>query len=170
MDPTLRSVFNPAPLAIHGYGHSTAWRRNKPSFGLVFTQLLDIHLLCTKVPRERQDAERLFAPLHGPDSAAAGEVLMEMDTPGYGPDTGVSPIRTMAGAASTHHDVRYAWVVECLLDEIGIWDGPGMKRRSREQRWGAVDVRAGRIVDAFEKRARVYGELRVAGGFGGLRV
>ncbi|KAG5793414.1 hypothetical protein H9Q69_007538 [Fusarium xylarioides] len=51
VDPTLRSIFNPPPLT----GYSA--RRTKPNFGLIFTQLLDLHLLCTKVPKTRQDAE-----------------------------------------------------------------------------------------------------------------
>lgn len=47
-DPTLRSVFSQGPYA-------GSWQ--KPSFGLVFSQFLDVHLLCTRVPRGRADAE-----------------------------------------------------------------------------------------------------------------
>lgn len=66
--------------------------------------------------------------------------------------------------------VRYAWVVEVLLDEVGVWewrdgvegeDGDGngdggeevrWSRRCREQMWGAVDVRDGtRVVDVVLK-------------------
>ena len=48
-DPSLRSVFStPGP-------HATTWQ--KPSFGLVFSQFLDLHLLCTRIPRTREDAE-----------------------------------------------------------------------------------------------------------------
>ena len=47
-DPTLRSVFSAEPYA-------GSWQ--KPSFGLVFSQFLDVHLLCTRVPRGRADAE-----------------------------------------------------------------------------------------------------------------
>lgn len=48
-DPSLRSVFStPGPYA-------TTWQ--KPSFGLVFSQFLDLHLLCTRIPRTREDAE-----------------------------------------------------------------------------------------------------------------
>ncbi|KAL9468932.1 hypothetical protein ACSS6W_010626 [Trichoderma asperelloides] len=43
-DPTLRSIFNPAQA-------SASYKANKPTFGLVFTQLLDLHLLCTRAPR-----------------------------------------------------------------------------------------------------------------------
>ncbi|KAL2757711.1 hypothetical protein ACRALDRAFT_1079832 [Sodiomyces alcalophilus JCM 7366] len=108
LDPTLQSVFCPA----------TSKRRNKPSFGLVFTQLLDLHLLCTRIPREREDAERLYAPL---------------------------------GEGRGQEEVGFVWVVEVLLDEMGVWEEGGARRprRSREQRWGAVDVVGGRVVDAF---------------------
>ncbi|UKZ71586.1 uncharacterized protein TrAtP1_012541 [Trichoderma atroviride] len=49
-DPTLRSIFNPAHHA------STSYKANKPTFGLVFTQLLDLHLLCTRAPRHSRAA------------------------------------------------------------------------------------------------------------------
>lgn len=152
LDPTLRSIFNPPPPPAsrplsYAYRHDTPHaRRNKPSFGLVFSQLLDVHLLCTRVPRRRADAEEaLYA--------------WERGTAGH---------------------VDYAWVVEVLLDEIGVWEGSGtvvegVPRRSREQRWGAVVVRreAGgvRMVDASERKGD-EGEVRIAlaGGFGGRRV
>ena len=35
--------------------------RNKPSFGLVFAQMLDLHLLCTLVPRTKTDRVALMA-------------------------------------------------------------------------------------------------------------
>lgn len=85
----------------------------------MFTQLLDIHLLCLRLPRTRADAESVFAPRRTP------AVLAEP---------------------------RFAWVVEVLLDEIGVWEGlaTGRPRLSREQRWGAVDVVDGvKVVDAF---------------------
>ncbi|RYP44100.1 hypothetical protein DL768_009404 [Monosporascus sp. mg162] len=168
LDQTLRSIFSPAAAttaaaAYMGYaGYAPSARTDKPAYGATFAQLLDLHLLCTQVPRTRADAEALFLPL--PPSVTEGA----------------------AGAA-----VRYAWVVEVLLDEVGVWvwrdddndgdrwsGGGGKKgkgvgentetvnryrdkdgdkgkdrewwRRSREQRWGAVDVRGGvRIADAF---------------------
>lgn len=150
LDPTLRSIFNPPPLLVSGLAyalphHDTPQsRRNKPSFGLVFSQMLDLHLLCTRVPKTRADAEALYAP------------------------------RTKGTA------VGYAWAVEVLLDEIGVWEGrgrvaEGKPRRSREQRWGAVelrrDARGVRIVDAFAEKIET-GEVKVAvaAGFGGRRV
>lgn len=155
-DPTLRSIFNPPPLPASGLGytHDTPLsRRNKPSFGLIFTQMLDIHLLCTRVPRTRADAEVLFAP----PSQAAGA--------GTGTGTGA---------------VGYGWVVEVLLDEIGVWEDEtarppwGSRRASREQRWGAVDVKRDgdgvRVVDAFGGGRKTVPEIVLAAGFGGRRV
>ncbi|UPK91509.1 hypothetical protein LCI18_002444 [Fusarium solani-melongenae] len=53
LDATLRSIFHTPPP---GQGsHST--RRIKPNYGIVFSQLLDLHLLCTRIPRTMQDAE-----------------------------------------------------------------------------------------------------------------
>lgn len=149
LDPTLRSIFNPPPLPLSGlsYSHDTPQsRRNKPSFGLIFTQMLDMHLLCTKIPKTKRDAKALYAP--------------------------VSP--------GTGKKVDYVWAVEVLLDQIGLWEGPekvleGAPRRSREQRWGAVEVEKHgsivRLVDAFEKGPpKVPQEVVLAAGFGGRRV
>ncbi|KAK1996384.1 hypothetical protein LX36DRAFT_682425 [Colletotrichum falcatum] len=135
LDPTLRSIFNPPPLppnfaGYYGGSRTTASRRNRPAFGLVFSQLLDLHLLCTRVPRDKEDAEKAYALAPGPGVG--------------GKDGG------FAGAA-----VRYVWVIEVLLDEVGVWEG-GLSggavraRQLREQRWAAVDVKGGRVVDAFE--------------------
>ncbi|KAJ4263773.1 hypothetical protein NW762_005806 [Fusarium torreyae] len=132
VDPTLRSIFNPPPST----GYST--RRTKPNFGLVFSQLLDLHLLCTKIPRTRQDAE-----------AAVQQRLGD--------------------------EFRTAWVVEVLLDEMGIWEGKMGARAEREQRWTAVDVEKGRVKPAFEEQEEEVtvpdtSEVRLAAGFGGRRV
>lgn len=51
LDATLRSIFNPPDLPVRGYeagAHAGLARRNKPTFGMVFSQLLDVHLLCTR--------------------------------------------------------------------------------------------------------------------------
>ncbi|KAG5991567.1 hypothetical protein E4U52_003533 [Claviceps spartinae] len=55
LDPSLQSIFSaPPPLDIPGYHYTgNLPRRLKPSFGLVFTQLLDLHLLCSQVARTR---------------------------------------------------------------------------------------------------------------------
>lgn len=141
IDQSLCSVFNPRPLDVHGYNNRMLSRRNKPTFGLVFSQFLDLHLLCTKVPRTKEDGERLFA----------------------------------TSDVDVGKDVKFTWVTEVLLDEMGVWneESPRGGRKCREQRWAPVDVTPGRIVDAFaglaEKKKDV-GDVRVVGGFGGPRV
>ncbi|KAI1212759.1 uncharacterized protein F4807DRAFT_348668 [Annulohypoxylon truncatum] len=167
LEPTLRSIFNSGP-AKRGGGDGNARRHTyttKPAFGATFAQFLDLHLLCTRIPRTRSDAETLFAP--GGDSN--------------------NNSNTSIGAG----EARYSWVVEVLLDELGVWEwdnnddgnddgGDEMdkkdgamttwtRRRSREQRWGAVDVRSGvRLVDAsFRRATRIQGPVRLAAGFGG---
>lgn len=131
LEPTLRSIFNPAPLAVPGYpADPRAARRNKPGFGQVFAQLLDLHLLATRVPRAREDAE-----------AEAGRG-------------------------------RFVTVVEVLLDDMGLWEGRLGPRKSREQRWGAVYVKDGRVVDAFDRSQikSAGGPIQLAAGFGDPRV
>ncbi|KAK4145749.1 uncharacterized protein C8A04DRAFT_10379 [Dichotomopilus funicola] len=150
-DPTLRSIFNPLPshrrptpvtITEAPAPPPAAVSRNKPSFGLIFTQLLDVHLLCTRVPRTRKDREAIVAAA----AAAAGTDVFNL---------GIRP-----------GGVLYVWVVEVLLDEVGVYEGgkgqgqaggggedgdwgwEGRRRRSREQRWGVVDVDGlGRIGD-----------------------
>ncbi|KAK0655885.1 hypothetical protein B0T16DRAFT_451511 [Cercophora newfieldiana] len=96
---TLRSVFGVSPGVA-----ARREQRVKPSFGGVFAQMLDVHLLCTRVPR--------------------------------GIDGG------------------FVWVAEVLLDRVGVYEGvekgDGLRRRCREQRWGALEVDGGgRVVGAF---------------------
>ncbi|TLD07169.1 hypothetical protein PgNI_10597 [Pyricularia grisea] len=146
LDPTLRSIFNMSYNPNPNYpgaaeASATAARRNKPVYGLLFTQLLDLHLLATLVPRAREDAEALFS----------------------GGDTGA---------------VRYSWVIEVLLDELGVWAGSRGDpagaflgpRECREQRWAAVEVRGTRIVDLLARADEDTKEMRLPGGFGGMRV
>ncbi|KAI5925805.1 hypothetical protein F4810DRAFT_34470 [Camillea tinctor] len=156
--PTLRSIFS----------RGENRRNHKPAFGGTFAQFLDVHVLCSRVPRGVGDAEILT-------SAAAGEIGEDVEGGGV---------------------VRWVWAVEVLLDEVGWWEeieeeeeeeedgkiekgkgkgkgkaveGQGMvgekgekgkkryRRRNREQKWGAVDVRDGvLVVDAFgRERYRV---------------
>lgn len=134
IDPTLRSIFNPPSTT----GYSS--RRTKPNFGLSFTQLLDLHILCTRIPKARNDAE-------------------------------------VAVQQRSGEEAKMVWVVEVLLDELGIWEGKMGVRRGREQNWTAVDVVEGRIKYAFEEEEEEEeiqipntSEVRVAAGFGGRRV
>jgi hypothetical protein len=73
VDPILRSIFNP-PLST---GYNT--RRTKPNYGLAFSQLLDLHILCTRIPKTKQDAE--VAAQHRPGDEVkmvwAMEVLLD---------------------------------------------------------------------------------------------
>ena len=126
-EPTLRSIFT------QQQGTPT---KSKPSFGLVFTQLLDLHLLCTRVPRKKDATATSTA------SATARD-----PRPGTGSAAGIS----------SH---RFAWVLEVLLDEMGVYDYDyhgevlgkegdeggrenQIRRRCRERRWGAVEVDEG---------------------------
>lgn len=180
LDPSLRSIFNPAPMSTTGMGYAAAGlalsRRNKPAFGLTFTQFLDLHLLCTKIPRTRADAEALYAP------ATKMDISEEPHAQQYQPD-----------------EVEYCWVVEVLLDECGAWKTNNSNisgappaitsgdketrvhpppRMNREQRWGAVQINSdSKVENAFGnweelKRQRLLqsGPIRLAGGFGGRRV
>ncbi|GAP93010.1 putative protein involved in assembly of cytochrome oxidase [Rosellinia necatrix] len=146
-DATLRSIF--------------ASRRagSRPSFGAVFAQLLDLHLLCARVPRTAGDAETALA---------------------LGLGLGLGPADDDNNNDDNDDDddddvVRYAWIVEALLDEGGAWDWGGGKRGGgegeggegegsgdvrlprrvgREQRWAAVEARRRPdgvrvVVDAF---------------------
>ncbi|KAK7209709.1 hypothetical protein V2G26_016887 [Clonostachys chloroleuca] len=160
LDPTLRSIFhNPQPSANYGEGMAAAARRytvTKPAFGLVFAQLLDLHLLCTRVPRSRKDSELL-----------AG-------------------VRTPAAVPRDRETVEFVTVVEVLLDEMGVWEGTTdggddddddtrkWARKNREQRWGPVVIDGGRVVKAFAGAASTkttnLEPVRVHGGFGGPRV
>ncbi|KYK60668.1 hypothetical protein DCS_01806 [Drechmeria coniospora] len=168
LEPTLRSIFNPAPLAIPGYHPPrAAIRRNKPSFGIVFSQMLDLHLLCTRVPKTRPDADarhraaatnsdnKSESRSHGDSIYAAG------DDGTWGP-----PAPTETGPAI----VKYVTVVEVLLDDMGLWQGKRGHRPRREQRWGVVDVvSTNRVVNAIIRAESLHPELPTARGFGGRR-
>ena len=98
-------------------------QRNRPSYGLVFSQLVELHLLCTRVPKTRVDVEVMNSGLGGRRRRTGGG-----DAVGFG------------------EDVACEWVVEVLGDEVGVFEGGdeegGLKWRKREQRWGVVDVGA----------------------------
>ncbi|KAF3768839.1 hypothetical protein M406DRAFT_337181 [Cryphonectria parasitica EP155] len=155
LDPTLCSIFDQPPLPISEissvYAYDTpqqhSRRRNKPSFGLIFSQMLDMHLLCTTLPKTRADAESLYAPGTGVarqvEYARVVEVLLD--------DMGVWEGREK------------------------VVDGGGGPRTCREQNWGAVEVRQDRsglrVVDAFEReKEKKLKEVVLAAGFGGPRV
>ncbi|KAI1417300.1 hypothetical protein F5Y13DRAFT_152433 [Hypoxylon sp. FL1857] len=170
LEPTLRSIFNSAPpLVARGAGGSgEARRQNKPAFGATFAQFLDLHLLCTRVPRTRADAEALFGPTSAANDAVkycwAVEVLLdelgvwEWDDEKQDNDDDAA-VQGGVGSKGRGKDGN-------TLAQNRRW-----ARKSREQRWGAVDVRGSvRLVDAFQGGAqdvRTKGPVRVAAGFGG---
>ncbi|KAH7157499.1 hypothetical protein B0J13DRAFT_520230 [Dactylonectria estremocensis] len=149
LDATLRSIFNPPPTPGYvPHAGPGPGRRSKPSFGLVFAQLLDLHLLCTRIPRNRGDAEAAATALHGHGAGVDGAAA--------------APLAAAAAVDSV-------WLTEVLLDDLGVWEGRKGARRDREQRWTAVDVEGARIRDAFLERERMVEPVRLAGGFGGRR-
>lgn len=181
LDPTLRSIFNPAPTmgdagtgagghGSYGAAGNMLSRRNKPTFGLTFAQFLDVHLLCTRLPRTRSDAEAMVSTTGRSDD-------LRNDDSAEG--TAVPAIATGRAA------VEYCWAVEVLLDELGVWaavslGGKTARRVNREQRWGAVrvDRESGVVENAFDgdeanKRYQMrvdQGPIQLAAGFGGRRV
>ncbi|KAK7946594.1 uncharacterized protein PG986_010915 [Apiospora aurea] len=162
LDPTLRSIFNPPPPSHLGYAAVTAHalsRKNKPAFGQTFAQFLDLHLLCTKVPRSREDAEALFS-----STSAAGRQQR--------------PVH-YAWVVETLVDELGAWEWEgdAPVDKKGTTkQQKKWKTIDREQRWGAVEIRnAGcQVVDSFDTTRNTMRPntepIRLAAGFGGRRV
>ncbi|KAK4211713.1 hypothetical protein QBC37DRAFT_289577 [Rhypophila decipiens] len=140
----LKSIFQ------HDQPGSSSKKKTKPSFGMVFSQLLHLHLLCTRVPRKQQYGTKK-------DTAA-----------GDGGPYATTQHGSVGGISSSH---RFTWAVEVLLDGVGVYgfehvddddvgetseykDGrPGtglqeedrmrIRRRCREQRWAAVEVDEG---------------------------
>lgn len=203
-DPTLRSVFDPATTSptttgsvVSGpqaYGYVTRPRTAtdpstaipRPSFGHIFAQIPDLHLLCTRLPR--QDGSE-----GGGRAATAWAVEVLRDELGA----------WLSDSGLPHEPQRPQSRTTRPGDEAPIRprDGtPVLVRPSRERRWGLVDVverrapslssAAGRgtmvavgdaIVDApeiaevqaqvrlnLERRRRQVAEgTRVVGGFGG---
>ncbi|KAI0544711.1 hypothetical protein F4679DRAFT_513900 [Xylaria curta] len=177
LDPTLRSIFNPGTQLYDpnasgqgnrsGYGYSYPYgaaaarltRRNKPSFGATFAQFLDLHILCTKVPRTRDDAETAIAlGADSEDVKHAWVIETLLDVTGF----------WEWGKGQVSGDRKGDRGGE---EEISL-----PPRVNREQRWAAVDVRDGvRVVNAFTAGSGTgsyvnRGPVRLAAGFGGRRV
>ncbi|KAF4969515.1 hypothetical protein FSARC_3245 [Fusarium sarcochroum] len=116
VDPTLRSIFNPPSTT----GYST--RRTKPNFGLVFSQLLDLHLLCTKIPRTRQDAEAAVQRL-GDEFRTAWAVEVLLDEMGvWEGKMGVRPGREQKWTAVDVEKGRVKPAFEEQEEEIPVPD------------------------------------------------
>ncbi|TDZ21167.1 Aurofusarin biosynthesis cluster protein S [Colletotrichum orbiculare MAFF 240422] len=137
LDPTLCSIFNPPPLDIPGYYDKGLSRRNKPTFGLVFAQLLDLHLLCTQVPSTEEDVERLLALPEEDDGKAIDmtwilEVLLdEMGVWVEGKSHGARQLRDQRWSAIDFRDGRIVEALEEVVKEskgevrvVGGFGGP----------------------------------------------
>ncbi|KAI1359229.1 hypothetical protein F5Y08DRAFT_320117 [Xylaria arbuscula] len=169
IEATLRSIFNPAIIPHHFQGYnndrsihaaaSRLTRRNKPSFGATFAQFLDMHLLCSKVPRTRDNAETAVALL-----GAAGSEDVKYAW-------AVEALLDEGGFWDWDWDIKGGGKGKAE-DE----NGRPPRRVNREQRWAAVDVRDRVvIVDAFGGGSVgggtvSRGPIRLAAGFGGRRV
>ncbi|KAI1181093.1 hypothetical protein F4777DRAFT_525844 [Nemania sp. FL0916] len=169
---TLRSIFTPNPQS-HPQAHphnagSISTGINKPAFGASFAQLLDLHLLCTRLPRTRDDA--IVAAALG---SAAGtedvrrvwvvEVLLDELRAWDWDHNSVKQGESKNEAKGNGDGNSKTRGVDEDEDEDvsgkhgGSDDDDGSNgielpphRINREQRWAAVDVFRGvRIVDAF---------------------
>jgi hypothetical protein len=121
---TLLSIFNTPPPAFGLGGYDGPMRRIRPSFGHTFAQLVDVHLLCTKVPKTVNDAEALY-DAQGNRKHPSGPAHL-------------------AWVVEVLHDGVGAW--KCSTED------PPPPRQFRHQRWGVVDLHRGRVMDAFGRR------------------
>ncbi|EGO51906.1 hypothetical protein NEUTE1DRAFT_54545 [Neurospora tetrasperma FGSC 2508] len=141
---------------------TAASRRNKPSYGMVFSQMLDLHLLCTKIPRGRTR--------HGGGAYGGGgyggygggyvwavEVLLDELGVYEGLDVVLDKVSREGGGGGGEEKEKEGQgeQQEGGRRKEGVREekrkGKGLTRRSREQRWGAVEIEegSGRVVDAF---------------------
>ncbi|KAG6003826.1 hypothetical protein E4U54_000627 [Claviceps lovelessii] len=134
LDPSLQSIFSPPLLDIPGYNAGNMPRRVKPSFGLVFAQLLDMHLLCSRVARTGHDGTKTETET---ETETGGVVSERGNDNGNDNDNERGEIHG-SGAS-------FVTIVEVLMDDMGVWQGRRGPRPSREQRWTAVDVVRGRV-------------------------
>ena len=144
--------FRPGVVSSHQYQNQAAAaaaaaaaassKRNKPSYGMVFSQMLDLHLLCTKVPRGRA-------------------------RPGGGYGGYIWAVEVLLDELGVYEGLEVVMGAVGQGEEEGEGEGQGgqreeekgresrakkgLTRRSREQRWGAVEIEegSGRVVDAF---------------------
>lgn len=85
----------------------------RPSLGALFSSLPELHLLLSRLPTRRQDAELLYG---GADSNEEGP------------------------RATTR--VQHSYILEVIKDEQGVRvaDEDGMRWVNREQKWGAFEI------------------------------
>ncbi|EAA36592.1 hypothetical protein GE21DRAFT_2031 [Neurospora crassa] len=148
---------------------SAARRNMKPSYGMVFTQMLDLHLLCTKVPtrgRTRRGGGAYGGGGGGYGGYGGGyvwavEVLLDELGVYEGSDVVLDKVSSREGGEEEEKEQEKEGQGE--QQEAGRRNeegqegkrkgkGKGLTRRSREQRWGAVEIEegSGRVVDAFK--------------------
>ncbi|EGZ76707.1 hypothetical protein NEUTE2DRAFT_49105 [Neurospora tetrasperma FGSC 2509] len=134
-------------LDHHQSQTQSAARRHKPSYGMVFSQMLDLHLLCTKVPRGRTRQGGAYGGGYGGYGGYvwAMEVLLDELGVYEGLDVVLDKIKKEGQREQQEAGRRNEEGRE------GKRKGKGLTRRSREQRWGAVEIEegSGRVVDAF---------------------
>ncbi|KAI1379030.1 hypothetical protein F4677DRAFT_442755 [Hypoxylon crocopeplum] len=183
LELSLRSIFTQplspdeggAGAGVGGVAMGKGKRQIKPAFGVTFAQFLDLHLLCTRVPRTKSNAEVLFAPQ---SAAAVGpyearycwvvEVLLdELRVWEWEGDDGAQGRDEDGVVGGVKNEKAKEVENKATHHQTKRW-----KRRNREQRWGAVDARSGvRIVDSFQRsgqEARIQHEpIRLVAGFGG---
>lgn len=129
LDTTLRSIFNPPPPSHAGYGSGSMAlsRKNKPAFGMTFTQFLDLHLLCTRLPKTRSDAETVFGPTATGTRTARYATIVEvlLDEAGYWDKNGKRDDREQRWGAVDVKDGK--GIVDAFTKQEKVYDN-GMFR------------------------------------------
>ena len=127
---TLLSIFNTPPSTTAAAAALSEIRCPRPSFGRIFDQLVDMHLLCSRIPRTIADAVAVFD--------AQGRRRESI-----GSSVGV------VWVVEVLRDGGGAWIGSGV-DGDGHGHGHGAgERMFRHQRWGVVNVQDGVVVDAF---------------------
>ena len=128
-EPTLRSIFSPR-VHVTNRGSSAAATSGgqgivKPSFGLVFAKLLDLHILCSRVP--------LRSKVPGP-CGGGGSIRYTQQ--------------------QQQQQQQTAWVAEVLLDEVGVYSENSDDRNSNaaDEEKGTMDATAAAGGDGGQQR------------------
>ncbi|KAM3075915.1 hypothetical protein ACMFMG_006571 [Clarireedia jacksonii] len=130
--PTIQSIFTPSTHL-------------KPSLGRIFDQFVDLHVMISKVPKFREDAEMAYA------GAAADQV----------------EIREGGGSSK----VNECLIFEVLRDECPVSEEDreaGRKFADREEKWGCFEIGTDglELRDAFKKGVSSVGDVGSGGGDG----
>ncbi|KAJ2905995.1 hypothetical protein MKZ38_003478 [Zalerion maritima] len=160
-DQTLTSIFPspsppPCPASVvragsRGLGEPTTAvvAKKKPSYGAVFSKLLHLHLLCTKVPRTAGDARLLQTPMGrgGGGARFAWVVEVLLDEVGVTrriikPKEGGGKGMAVEGTKRSERGTAAGRTLELEQEQE-----EKEEESCREQRWAAVDVLGGKIMD-----------------------